>query len=263
LATAYDLAGAARIQQDTIDLGCYESPYNSVTLPTYNGIVFVVEGGAGTMTGESWTNAMGSIQDAVQIAAMNNANVWVAAGNYHGDGTSENAFVMKAGVNVYGGFVGNEVPDYDLSQRDFTTNATVLDGQFSQRVLMQPNHFTANTSAVWDGFTIQNGRVDGYGAGVYMQAYSTLRNCIVQYNYIASSSSGRGAGVYAYGSSSSQVALLAIVRFPIMALRIIQAIMVVVYILVVPMWTILKSVIMPLIMVVVHTQVKIQNTPTA
>jgi hypothetical protein len=206
LATAYDLAGAARIQQDTIDLGCYESPYNSVTLPTYNGIVFVVEGGAGTMTGESWTNAMGSIQDAVQIAAMNNANVWVAAGNYHGDGTSENAFVMKAGVNVYGGFVGNEVPDYDLSQRDFTTNATVLDGQFSQRVLMQPNHFTANTSAVWDGFTIQNGRVDGYGAGVYMQAYSTLRNCIVQYNYIASSSSRRGAGVYAYGSSSSQVA---------------------------------------------------------
>lgn len=212
LAAVYDMEGAARIQQDTIDLGCYESPYNSVALPVYDEIIYVVEGGAGTMTGENWANALGSIQDAVQIAAMNNAMVWVAAGTYHGDGTSENAFVMKAGVNVYGGFAGNEATDYDLSQRDFTTNATVLDGQFRQRVLMQPRHFDANTAVVWDGFDIQNGRVDGNGAGAYLQAYSSLRNCKVQYNVIASNTysydTRYGAGVYAYGNGESQKATI-------------------------------------------------------
>ena len=212
LAATFDLAGAARIQQDTIDLGCYESPYNSVVLPVYDDIIYVVEGGAGAMTGENWNNAMASLQDAVQIAAMNNAVVWVAAGTYQGDGTSENAFVMKPGVSVYGGFAGNEAPDYDLSQRDFTTNATVLDGQFSQRVLMQPSHFAANTAVVWDGFSIQNGKVNGDGAGVYMRAYSTLRNCKVQYNIIGSASysstSRYGAGVYAYGNNSSQRATI-------------------------------------------------------
>ncbi|MBR4536764.1 MAG: fibronectin type III domain-containing protein [Bacteroidales bacterium] len=208
LAATCDLAGAARIQQDTIDMGCYESPYNSVALPVYDEIVYVVEGGAGTKTGENWANAMGSLQDAVQIASIYNATVWVAVGTYRGDGTSENAFVMKPGVNVYGGFAGNETPDYDLSQRDFTANATILDGQFSQRVLMQPAHFTANTAVVWDGFDIRNGRVNGDGAGAYLRAYSTLRNCKVQYNTIASSTYSYdyryGAGVYAYGYNSGQ-----------------------------------------------------------
>ena len=207
VATQYDLDGANRVQQDTVDLGCYESPYNGIALPEYGDIIYVVEGGAGTRTGESWENAIGSVQEAVGIAAFNNAKVWVAAGTYHGDGTSENAFVMKPGVDVYGGFAGNEAPDYDLSQRDFAANASVLDGQYTQRVLMQDVSFDANTAVVWDGFTIQNGRVTGNGAGVYMSAYSTLRNCVVQNNIIASEDytygSYYGAGVYVKGNSST------------------------------------------------------------
>lgn len=206
VAGLYDLDGEDRVQQDTIDLGCYESPYYSVTLPTYDSIVYVVENGAGTMTGENWENALSSVQEAVNIAAFNHARVWVATGTYHGDGTSENAFVMKPGVSVYGGFAGTEAPDYDLNQRDFEVNATILDGQYSQRVLMQNENFTANTAVVWDGFTIENGRVTGNGAGVYMRDYSSLRNCIIQNNFIASenyyNSTCYGAGVYAYGNSS-------------------------------------------------------------
>ena len=207
VASQYDLDGANRVQQDTVDLGCYESPYNGIALPEYGDIIYVVEGGAGTRTGESWENAVGSVQEAVGIAAFNNAKVWVAAGTYHGDGTSENAFVMKPGVDVYGGFAGNEAPDYDLSQRDFAANASVLDGQYTQRVLMQDVSFDANTAVVWDGFTIQNGRVTGNGAGVYMSAYSTLRNCVVRNNIIASEDytygSYYGEGVYVKGNSST------------------------------------------------------------
>ena len=223
MADAYDLDGNARVQMDTIDLGCYESSYNGVSLPVYNGIVYVKQNGAGAMTGASWEDAMPSIQSALNVAFANNAVVWVAAGTYHAEGSSvnsgsnntstvSNAFVMKQGVSVYGGFVGNEAPDYDLSLRDFSANASVLDGEYSHRVLYQPSEFTENTAVVWDGFTIQNGRVNSNGAGVYMCAYSTIRNCTVQYNYIAStnisSTSRYGAGVYAYGSGSSKKAVV-------------------------------------------------------
>ena len=212
VAGAYDLDGHARVQNDTIDLGCYESPYNSIQLPNYNGIVYVKQNGAGNGSGDTWENAMASIQSALNVAAVNNAVVWVAAGTYYGDGVAVNAFVMKPGVSVYGGFVGNEAPDYDLSLRDFDANTSILDGQYLQRVLYQINNFASNTAVVWDGFTIQNGRVNDNGAGVFMRAYSTLRNCVVQNNVIASptvtSYSKYGAGVYAYGSNSSQKAVV-------------------------------------------------------
>lgn len=209
VADAYDLDGNTRVQQDTADLGCYESPYNSVALPTYNGIVYVKEGGAGAMDGTSWDNAIASVKTAVNLAAMNNAMVWVAAGIYHGDGISENAFVMLPGVNVYGGFAGTEEADYDLSLRDFDENTTILDGQYVQRVLFQPESFSENTAATWDGFTIQNGRVAGNGVGVYLRGYGTISHCRIMNNTIASSGyydSRYGAGVYAYGYNTSNKA---------------------------------------------------------
>ena len=202
-AEAYDLDGNARVQMDTIDLGCYESPYNGIVMPSYNGIVYVKENGAGNMTGDSWANAMSSIQTALNVALMNHADVWVAAGTYHGDGTSVNAFVMKEGVDVYGGFAGNEESDYDLSLRDFENNTSILDGQYAQRVLKQ-EEFSSETYTTWDGFTIQNGRVEGHGAGAYIVSYGILSNCVIKNNAIASnnSTSYYGAGVYAHATSS-------------------------------------------------------------
>ena len=208
VAGTYDLDGNARVQMDVIDLGCYESPYQGVEMPNFNGIVYVKENGAGNMTGDSWDNAMPTIQSSLNVAAMNNAVVWVAAGTYYGDGTSENAFFMKEGVNVYGGFVGNEDADYDLSNRDFATNISILDGQYAQRVLMQRDNFSSTTAAVWDGFTLQNGRVQGYGAGANIKAYGGLSNCIVRNNAVVNNSGARGAGVYAYGYNSSEKAYI-------------------------------------------------------
>lgn len=196
---ATDLDGNARVQQDTIDLGCYESAYNSVALlPLPDSIVYVKEGGVGTRIGDSWENAAGSIHDALRIAVLKNAKVWVAAGTYYGenlDGAS--AFLMKEGVSVYGGFAGNEPPTFSLDDRDFSQNVTVLDGQQRQRVLCQMRDFEAKDSVVWDGFTIRNGRIAGDGAGVLMRGYSSLKNCIVKNNIIEGS--GDGCGVYAIG----------------------------------------------------------------
>ena len=199
VADVYDLDGNARVQMDTVDMGCYESPYNSIELPKYEGIIYVTQEGGGNFSGDSWTNAMSSVQDAMNFAFMNNAVVWVAAGIYHGNGTSENAFEMKQGVSVYGGFAGDEDANYDLSQRDFESNTSILDGQYRQRVLMQPEVYSDDKAVVWDGFTIQNGRVNGDGAGAYLRGNSTLRNCVVRYNTIVNESSYYSDGKYGAG----------------------------------------------------------------
>ena len=198
-----DLDGTARIKRDTVDMGCYESDYYNIsvdddTIPVqYGGIVYVTQTGAGTHSGNSWENAVSSIEEAQGLAQTHNAVVWVAAGTYYGDTTSANAFTMRDGVNVYGGFAGNEPADYDLSQRDFVANATILDGQNARRVLCQSSTF--NTQTTWDGFTIQNGQMSGYaeyGAGAYLQQNGRLSQCRIQNNIYTGSGSYGGGGVY-------------------------------------------------------------------
>ena len=55
--------------------------------------------------------------------------VWVAAGTYVG------CITLKAGVALYGGFAGRET---DLSQRDWTANVTILDGNQAGSVVTVP-----------------------------------------------------------------------------------------------------------------------------
>ena len=198
VADSLDMDGNARIQMQTVDMGCYESPYEAITLPEYNGIVYVKENGTGD--GTSWGNAMSSISNAIGVANMFDAVVWVAEGTYYGDSISASAFNIVEGVNVYGGFAGNEPANYDLSQRDFTAHASILDGQHNQRLLTQNNDFTTRT--VWDGFTLQNGYAHqyggvynsnrNYGGGAYLRLGVILRNCVITGN----SAESYGGGVY-------------------------------------------------------------------
>ena len=192
-----DLDGTARIKRDTVDLGCYESDYYSVPITEYDSIIYVTVTGAGTHSGNSWANAISSIEEAQALAITHNAVVWVAAGTYYGDTTAANAFTMRDGVSVYGGFAGNEPANFDLSQRDFDVNTTILDGQNARRVLNQPSHFNVQTT--WNGFTIQNGRTSGDGAGVYLQINGRLSHCRVQNNVSAGGDSG-GGGIYCYSA---------------------------------------------------------------
>ena len=194
-----DLDGNVRIQRDTVDMGCYESDYYSEPMAEYDSIIYVTVAGAGTHTGESWENACSSIGEAQGLALTYNAVVWVAAGTYYGDTTSANAIIMRDGVNVYGGFAGNESADFDLSQRDFVANATILDGQNARRVLYQPSNF--NDTTKWDGFSIQNGQTSGDGAGAYLQRRGQLLRCKVQNN---TSTNGNGGGIYCSYASVSE-----------------------------------------------------------
>lgn len=199
-----DLDGTARIKRDTVDLGCYESDFHSLPLPEYDSIIYVTVTGAGSRSGRDWANATSSIEEAQALAQMYGAVVWVASGTYYGDIIATNAFTMRDGVNVYGGFAGNEPSNYDLSQRDFEANETILDGQNARRVLVQSSEF--DTKTTWDGFTIRNGRTpsagpqpNNCGGGVLIRN-GNLRHCLVKNNY----SYTDGGGIYVYSSAEIQ-----------------------------------------------------------
>ena len=162
-----------------------------------NGIIYVSEDGMGD--GSSWANATNKLHFASTLSSGGETKVWVKAGTYYGDTTDlEGAFNISKNNRIYGGFVGDEAPDYDLSLRDFDKNPTILDGGGVRRVLNQEQAFTSGTMPIWDGFTIQNG-ASGSGAGAYLNNYVTLNNCMI----INNTATTYGGGVYINSTGGS------------------------------------------------------------
>lgn len=88
--------------------------------------------------------------------------IWVSAGTYR-----EAELIIPSGVSVYGGFTGSESK---LTERNYTSNATILDGSGIHRV--------ATVSGLLDGFTLRNGRTGDNGGGVLIKAGGTVSHCI-------------------------------------------------------------------------------------
>ena len=155
-----------------------------------NGIIYVTPDGTGD--GSSWANATPYIEYATSRATDVSTMVWVKAGTYYGDINGINgAFLICKNNRVYGGFAGNEGPDFNLDDRDLVANPTILDGQNQRRVLYQTDHFQNYEYSVWDGFTIQNGYA-GAGAGAYLCCNSRFVNC----NFLNNTSVGFGGAAY-------------------------------------------------------------------
>ncbi|MBQ3739958.1 MAG: C10 family peptidase [Bacteroidales bacterium] len=153
-----DLAGNARIQQERADIGAYESTYG-MAFPlhpqTESNIIYVTTTGAGSRDGSSWANATSNLQYAMDVA-MNcepPAAVWVKQGTY----TPGRSLVVQPKVAVYGGFVGNEPYTCDLSQRDFTTHATIIDGDSAYRVLDKSCPFASAQSSTGTTYMTEPG----------------------------------------------------------------------------------------------------------
>lgn len=147
-------------------------------------IRYVIVGGTGN--GISWQEASGDIQAMVNSSSSGD-QVWVAEGTYILSATLH----MKQGVNVYGGFDGTES---SLEQRDWETNETILDGNYSVVVLYQVSTEGDYSESVWDGFTIQNGVSDANnaGAGAHLERGGTIINCKVINNQAVDF----GGGIY-------------------------------------------------------------------
>lgn len=162
-----------------------------------NGIIYVSPDGEGD--GSSWENATSQLHFA-NARSYDGIRIWAKKGVYYGnDDDPENAFNISYSDRVFGSFNGDEASDYDLSQRDFVNNASILDGRNAKRVLNQPMAFTAGTAAIWDGFTIQNGNA-GTGAGIYLNDYITIANCNIRNN----NAEIYGGGIYINAASNNK-----------------------------------------------------------
>jgi hypothetical protein len=152
---------------------------------------FVTTVGAGLKNGTDWVNAYDNTQLQVAINETGVTEVWVAAGTYKPTTGADRtiSFNLKNAVAIYGGFAGTETL---LSQRNWTTNVTILSGDIGTPGVNTDNtyHVVYTTSldntAILDGFTIKDGKTAdvGYGGGVYNYSSSpTMKNNIITGNY--------------------------------------------------------------------------------
>jgi predicted outer membrane repeat protein len=203
------------LQAGTIDMGAYE--YKNIIDPLNLTYKFVDSSATGANNGTSWEDAFTSLQDALDIA-ISGDKIWVAKGNYYpssgynlcddsGDSTRYYHFEMKEGVKIYGGFAGNEDPAvFNLNDRDFITNNTILSGDIGTRgdstdncyhIFYHPEGLNLTASALLDGMTITGGNADGdyphaEGGGMFNNFNSpTLKNVSIMRNR-----ADEGGGIY-------------------------------------------------------------------
>lgn len=181
---------------------------------SYSQIIYVNQNAEGENNGTSWENAYIDLDFAIHNS--NKGEIWLARGTYipstdlEGNvPTNEYAktFKLKKGIEIYGGFLGNELK---REQRDWENNLTVLSGDVGVTGDLSDNAYHVVSSeytkdldgAILDGLTIK----DGYayfqesGAGIYVQYAPVgtfiIRNCIIENNY----SFREGGGMYIFNS---------------------------------------------------------------
>ena len=166
--------------------------------------------------GLSWNTAFENLQTALAAIFDNDTvyydTIWVAAGTYYTDeggptvdNNRNHSFFLSLGVQIYGGFVGNET---NLSQRDFKVNQTILSGDLQQNDGPDFTNYEDNAYHViqcknqffvprLDGFTVEGGNADTlfninfFGAGIYnLNADPKYFNCIVKDNYAKETGAG-------------------------------------------------------------------------
>ncbi|TNE52862.1 MAG: hypothetical protein EP338_13825 [Bacteroidetes bacterium] len=203
-----DLAGLARVQNTTIDLGAYETDPNDCCTPVGGiNIRYVKPGGKGS--GTSWADAYGEwdVQTAIdEIEQLGGGQVWLAEGSYYPTaGTSRSAtWNMKSLVEVYGGFSGAECR---LEDRNWAQHQTILSGNIGASNLASDNSYhiiTCNNvkETVLDGVIVEKGTSNmssnDRGAGMYV-VNSTVRveNCTFRRNI----SQEFGGAIYVSGST--------------------------------------------------------------
>ena len=190
-----DVTGSQRILNN-IDAGAYESTYTAPLIPDANGIIYVKLNATGNGTG--WNNPTGDLHNAIQAAGVQ--RVYVAVGTYK---VGDNSFIMKNGVQIYGGF-DPENSITDLSHSRIMPNAanqqgSILDGENARPVIWNVCTASAimDNTAVLDGFTIIRGTYANGGGIRNVYASPTLTNLLISGNAATVS----GAGIYNENSS--------------------------------------------------------------
>ena len=146
-------------------------------------IVYVKAGGPGP--GTSWATALPSINAGVAAAALDpDKTVWVKDDTF-----TENVVVATTGIQIYGGFLGTELPTDPTPYA--RTGKTTVHGLVPLTPL-----FTTQTGTRVDGFILENNTAPT-GAGVLVVGTST----IINNDIIRNNTARLGGGIASTGAS--------------------------------------------------------------
>ena len=182
--------------------------------------IFVDAAATGAADGTAWGDAFTDLQSALDAAPAAGDEIWIARGTYlpgvmvGGTTDRHRAFVLKNGVALYGGFVGDETA---RDQRDPQANPVILSGDIGIPGDNSDNCFHVfyhgpgsglDATAVLDGVTITLGNGDlvggdnRRGGGMYNEdASPTLTDCVFTLNQSVGGSYCWGGGLYNEDSS--------------------------------------------------------------
>ncbi|HEX4118984.1 MAG TPA: Ig-like domain-containing protein [Verrucomicrobiae bacterium] len=154
--------------------GFFSAPFTLGVTPPQ--IIYVNAAAATPGNGSSWATALTNLQTAF-LEGNQCSEIWVARGTYVATTTPDNSpsFQMKQGLRVYGGFAGFET---DLSQRNWTNNLTVLEGQTNQSAIFNDgSESPIDQTAVLDGFVLNGAGSGGVSVVLNYSADPTFQNC--------------------------------------------------------------------------------------
>jgi hypothetical protein len=177
-----------------------QAAMNGLQIVQYTGTRLYVDSSAtGTGTGQSWTNAMTTLTEALSVAKTANGSIteiWVANGTYKPTTTTNRSatFTIPSGVKIYGGFAGNETT---LAQRIDGANITTLSGDIGVARVNTDNSYNiitmtnCSSSTLLDRLNVVSGRADANGTGptdgggaIYMTNSSPrINDCTFNANY--------------------------------------------------------------------------------
>jgi surface protein with Ig-like domain/parallel beta helix pectate lyase-like protein/polymorphic membrane protein len=212
-----EIYGVYQVTYDTTDSSGNDAATQVRTVsvsPAWRAVWYVdSQSASGTPDGSSWGTAFQTIQSAIDTVALSGASestpseIWVAADTYTGVGgitsvsgnpAGESVVLLAEGIHLYGGFSGSETMK---SQRDWSLNPTIIDGEDTRRCV------TGDNFAILDGFTITHGLATGseeygkQGGGIFNFAVSPeIANCIVQDNLAT-----YGGGIYNHYAASPAI----------------------------------------------------------
>ncbi|RCK72765.1 MAG: Outer membrane autotransporter barrel [Anaerolineae bacterium] len=190
-----------------------ETPTPSPT-PVVLTRIYVNASATGANNGSSWQDAFTDLQSALAVATPDKP-IWVAKGVYF------SSFALVEGIQLYGGFAGNET---ELSQRNPALNLTVLSGDIDRNDRKDGNGITWNgdivgsnayhvvtagdeitAATVLDGFVITAGQATGnndkYGGGMLVGGSPTIRDT----RFIGNVAQEKGGGLYVAGNAMPQL----------------------------------------------------------
>ena len=203
--TTTDLAGNARIQNTTIDMGVYEGAFSSTPTTFYVDINSV-----GNNSGSSWTNAFTTLQSAI-LSAKDGDTIKVADGTYKPTATTDRtlSFALRNAVSIMGGYAGYGAPDPNA--RNIALYPTILSGDIGIAGNKSDNSFhvvsasSVGSTTVLNGVIITLGNANGsgtnqnLGGGILIDSASpSILNC----SFLANTASSSGGGIYLNSSST-------------------------------------------------------------